>query len=445
MRSTRLAVAALGVVAVVVSGCSAPSATRFNGPTAPSTATAGLGATPESPTPEPSTDPLLRPTGVPVSPVVVEPVTARTATADRDFTAEYTVPSGWIPLALTGDGFVVAGADSAGTAPIGSYDGQRFRPFAGTPVAVPGDGPRRVVAASAADGVVVWSEVLTGAPGSWRIFARDAQGRSQLVARSEDLNAAGLPVLDGSPAPVAVDGRVYWATAAPITPGAQPNDPAMFRMDVYSRAIDGTGAARREVVGAAHPAVGDHGWFSSRPAPLYVSRSAVDDPTVEVGDERIERADGDRNSTVLVKRDGRAGARLTSLVADAGNVAFVATAPSELANEPEREQLGDPRTFVGGVIYVLLPGISRIIGLPLPDSGASTRLAMCGDRLVWTGVDPAGKPAVYVFDVASRDLARIDPGHPVTAPYCFGELIGWSGSTGDTSEATVARWAAAKE
>ncbi len=307
---------------------------------------------------------------------------------------------------------------------VGVFDGTSFAPFTGMPT-IAGDHPRQAYAAAAQDDTVAWAETDSTDlyQSTWRMFSADAHGRVHLVARAEEIKDGGLPYVDGDSTPVLIDGRMYWATAAPtgdtsVEEGAE----GSYRMDVVSRAPDGSGPLVVEATGVAQPAGNATG--------TYVVRSAMDDPDVAADTVTVERVTGDGATHVLLRWTGAVGGHLTGLRGDGDQLVFATTT----------------ETGSGGAIYVVDTRAQTARRIALRSSGRSASLALCTGRLQWSEADAEGQgrsEPTYVLDLASHGLARIDVDNAFSGAMCGGGFLAWSqleAGAGTTASTVVARW-----
>ena len=376
--------------------------------------------------------------GVPVDASTLDLSSAEPAVEGADYTILYTTPQAYLgeptlgALALTAGGALVAVQVPAGQydggqwllkpTAVGMFDGQAFVPFAPDPE-VPGasDHPRQAYGGAADAGTVVWAETESTDLyfSNWRVFSRDQSGTVHLVAHSEEVYPGVLPLLDGDSRPVVSGDRVYWATAAPIGDSVAVDGTGAFRMDVMSRATDGSGPIRVEATGATNPAAGG--------GALFVVRHTRADPTLDQGESRLERVDGDSQTSLVVRQADRS--TFKALVTDGQHVAFV-------VGDGTRE----------GAIYVLDTSTRSALRIPLGASGASTSLAMCPDRLVWTSADAMGSGQTVPFsvlDLNTTSLHSIDVPDAFSGAHCAGDLIGWATIEPDPTAAyrtTIAHW-----
>ncbi|WP_155859352.1 hypothetical protein [Cellulomonas sp. KRMCY2] len=349
--------------------------------------------------------------GTPVDPTAVDVAAARSAVEGVDYDPVLQTPAGlnMFTLALTPGGDLVSvmipeGQYDGGdvilkSSQLGTYDGEFVR-WPSTADLIPDDNPRQIFAATEDEGTVTWAETASIALDSsnWRIFAREDGGEPVLVAASEEVYPGRMPILTGDVAPLVHDGRVYWATPAPSAA-----DGASFHMQVMSRPADGSGSLTVEAQGVAQPAVNDHG--------LYVARTLRDDPTLAGGTATVEIVDGAGGSLPVLVVAGDQGVTIVSLVADRERIAFVAIGPG----------------VTGGTVYVVDPVAGAVTAVATPDSAFLPALALCGDRLVMTSADGsgAGDEPVYVLDVPSSDLARVDVPLNYSEVKCAGDMIAW--------------------
>lgn len=365
---------------------------------------------------------------------VVDLATAREARPGEDYVEQLTTAATpptsdyLLTLALADDGTIIASQIPPQTArqregivgarQLVGYDvaGQQWT--ASSPN-VGDDSPRQIYAASTDGDVTAWAETASIRldASNWRIFSRDGDGQASLVARSEDVFDKLLPLLNGDTRPVVRDGRVYWATAAPTNSAG-----TAFWMVVQSRDAHGTGPIRTEIGGASSPAVTPDG--------LFVIRSARDDAQVEDGEATIEEVTEPGTSQVVARYAGSAGATLHELVGAGGRVAVVQSTQDGGA----------------GAIHVLEPRTRTALVVPLPSSARSTSLAMCGGTLVWSSADGSGsKPfePLYVLDLDTLDLARVEVEYDYSGAYCAGDLVGWRALSADPkalATTTLVRW-----
>ncbi|MCL3861730.1 hypothetical protein [Actinotalea sp. K2] len=338
-----------------------------------------------------------------------------------------------LTLGLLGSGDLVAaeipegqydgGDQLEASSQMGTFDGAIFDAWQDTSTILADAHPRQAYAASVQDEVVAWAETesLSLDRSNWRLFSRDDQGAVRVVARSEEVLDGPLPIINGDTTPLVAEGRVYWATAAPVDTPASGAGGAVYEMQVMSRAADGAGPIRLEVAAASMPAVGDDG--------LLVSRTARDGADVKDGEAWIEQADGAGGSTPVVHLVGAEGSSVVSLVADGPRLALATAVPGQS----------------GGAIHVVTPDDRAVVEIPLAGHGRSTLLTLCGDRVVWTSADGSGMEPdepQYVLDLVTGDLARIDVERNYGGAYCAGDLIGWRAleTPQSTAATTVVRW-----
>ncbi|NUU16139.1 hypothetical protein HP550_02595 [Cellulomonas humilata] len=349
---------------------------------------------------------------------------AHAAVAGTDFEVVYAVAPGGveggylIPMGLMVDGRtaavqVPAGASDGGpwlAAPmsVGVLDGGTFTPFAAA-AAIEGDHPRQAFDLSVADGVTAWLEsdsTNVGTP-RWRVFSAGRDGRTTLVARAEEVGDGGTSMTDAT---ALWHGRVYWAAGEP------------GRMDVYSRAADGTGPVVSVATGASQPAAAGTG--------VAVVRSERDDTALAPGEARVELVVDGREQHAVVTWSGDPGSSVVDLVADGAVLAFVTITSTQS----------------GGRLYVLDAAARTARTVELRGSGREASVALCDGRLQWSEADGQGlgsSAPTYVLDVASGDLASIDVDHAYAGAFCGGGYLAWKqldAATGMSASTVVARW-----
>lgn len=300
-----------------------------------------------------------------------------------------------------------------------------FDPWPGSESFVPEDAPRQAYAASVSAGVTVWVETASVMldRSSWRVFSRDPSGVVALVARSEEVDADELPIVNGDTTALVSGGRVYWATAAPVLPAESSAAGASFQMQVLSRAVDGSGSLVVEAVGASHPTLTDDG--------LFVTRTSRDDAAIPDGQIRIERSSGIGTTASFLEITGPAELDVLDMVGS-GHTLALAT-----GRGPGGE----------GSIYLVDTQTSQVTRIALDPASPTARLALCGDLLSWSTADGSGAaphPPHYVMSVSRAELSRIPVERSFGGAYCSGDLLAWRslGAGADaTAATTVVRWA----
>ena len=333
------------------------------------------------------------------------------------------------PLALLPDGSVVASEVPADVydggewllagSRTGLWDGQVFEAFDDSASLLTDPHPRQTYAAATDGTVVAWAETTSTNlyESSWRMFSRDAEGLSHLVATSEQVNVDGLPLIDGDATPVIYQGRVYWATSYPLT--ANPtSEPSSWDVTVVSAPIDGSEGPRVEATRASRPSAGADGVFAVKPT--------EESPFVpgEFGVVALLGPDGPND---VLRTSPEWGGHIAGLAAGSHLIATVLVSPDHSVALAVADEESD-----------------EILLVPL-DSPTIPDVAVCGDRVVWTSADPSGADMepVYSLRADTRSLTATDVEGNYGPVDCAGDFISWSvidTDAGSLARGVVARW-----
>ncbi len=326
------------------------------------------------------------------------------------------------PFALTEKGALVGGmSESPGpdlnsgasgqiSEMVGVFERGKFSPFAEPKSASKNNRDHSIIAGSVANGYAVWSESLAEDPpyesismGEWRIVSANLEtGVSKNLAGSTEgtpgyhgeLQISG----DGSPRPVAFDGKAFWQ--ASTTSGGD----ADISSKILSVPLNGSGAMKLERPHAAFPArFGD---------------SVV----------AVDRVDGQNGSYL--------GKKISRVTPGAGEKQFLLIADESAEDNYFYSFDGDGTVIsftYGNDFYIVNTEERTAISTAIPADSKVVGVTHCGPNVSWTfrdGYNDTPADSRYVYDAGASTL-RVVTDAGLTGPaHCAGEYLSWSVGAG---------------
>lgn len=301
---------------------------------------------------------------------------------------------------------------------VGRWDGDMFSAFPDSTAVFADEHPRQASGASSDGATTVWTETTSTDlfQSSWRVFSHDATGTVHLVGRAEQINAAGLPIIDGDPAPQVHAGRAFWATSYPIV-ASPTSDARDWTMAVVSAPVDGSGELVVEAVDANYPAATAGVMYTVRPTPG-------------------EAFTPGHYGVVSSLEGGEAYEFVRTAPGWAGYIASIAAGGEHLAVVLISDT-GDAQLAVISV--------SDHDALFVPLDSAQTQVAVCDDRIVFTSADYSGTGSepVIVLTPSARTLSTAQVEGNYGPVGCAGDFVTWSvigSEPGAQAQGVVTEW-----